>query len=193
MRRARWALLAVVSALALALASLSGVASALTPTETLKQPPFPPTDVSLFAQDTYPNGPAMVPAGQTANDEATLRKQLKALLVKRFGTGSTQVGQGLAKFDAASTKKIVPHPRLRAALVALKGTVGDAVINGALNGTYGSVAFVPLPEEIAAQVQGLPDGLSSTRSTVTRTSGSWHPSSPTRRYTATRTSPIRRS
>ncbi len=46
MRRARWALLAM-AALAVAVLSV-GAASALTPTEALKQPPFPPTDVSLL-------------------------------------------------------------------------------------------------------------------------------------------------
>jgi len=70
-----------------------------------------------------------------------MRNQLKALLVKRFGSGSTQVSQGLAKFDAASTKQIVPAPRLRAALVSLKGTVGEPGINGVLSGTYGRVYF----------------------------------------------------
>jgi len=93
----------------------------------------------------------MVPAWPTANDEATLRQQLKGLLVKRFGSGSTKVSQGLALFDAASTKQIVPHPRLRAALVLLKGTAGEPAINGLLNGLYSSVDFgtPPDPDSIA--------------------------------------------
>lgn len=156
--KARWMALLAAVLLAVSVLEISGAASALTAQDTLKQPPFPPTDVSLFDPGVYPDGPALVPAGPTANDEATLRGQLRSLLVKRFGSGSTQVSQGLAKFDAASTKAIVPHPRLRAALVALKGTVGDAAINGTLNGTYGSVSFGLLPEGIGGQVQPPPPG-----------------------------------
>lgn len=151
--KARWTVLLTAVLLAVSVLGISGAASALTPAETLKQPPFPPTDVSLFEPAVYPAGPPLVPAGQTANDEATLRTQLRALLVKRFGSGNTQISQGLAKFDAASTKAIVPHPRLRAALVALKGTVGEPATNGALNGTYGKVRFgTPLNSSAIAQV-----------------------------------------
>jgi hypothetical protein len=60
------------------------------------------TDVTLFDPGVYSETPPMVPAGPTANDQSTLRKQLKALLVKRFGSGSTQVSQGLAKLDTAT-------------------------------------------------------------------------------------------
>jgi len=148
-RRTYLLALTLVAALLLAFA---GVASA-TPLSTLKQPPFPPTDVSLFEPGVYSSAPPLVPAGQTANDEATLKKQLKALLVKRFGSGSTQVSQGLAKYDATSTKNIVPNSRLRAALVSLKGTVGNPAVNGVLNGTYDRVAFGTLAGNIAAQVE----------------------------------------
>jgi hypothetical protein len=136
-RRAYLLALTLMAALLLAFA---GVASA-TALDTLKQPPFPPADVDLFAPQVYSEAPPLVPAGQTANDETTLRKQLKALLIKRFGSGSTQVSQGLAKYDAASTKAVVPSPRLRAALVSLKGTVGEPAINGVLDGTYSRVSF----------------------------------------------------
>jgi hypothetical protein len=134
--------------------------SAATPSATvlLRQPPFPPTDVSLFIPQVYSEAPPLVPAGQTANDEATLRTQLRALLVKRFGSGSAQVSQGLAKFDAASTKEIVPHPRLRAALVALKGTAGEPAINGTLNGTYSKVFFGEPPAGDANAQVVFPDG-----------------------------------
>ena len=133
-------------------------AKAQTAQDTLKQPPFPPTDVDLFAPAVYPGGPAMEPAGTTANDEATLRGQLKALLEERFGIGSTKVNQGLATFDAASTKEIVPHPRLRAALVSLKGTVGEPAIAGALDQTYSAVRFGTPCCNAIAQVMPQTDG-----------------------------------
>lgn len=108
---------------------------------TLKQPPFPPTDVSLFTPDVYSEAPHMVPAAQNPSGETVMRNKLKALLEKRFGVGTTQVSEGLATFDSASTKAIVPSARLRAALVSLKGTVGEPAIDGALDGTYGKIYF----------------------------------------------------
>jgi hypothetical protein len=122
------------------LLAVAGVASA-TALDTLKQPPFPPTDVSLFEPDVYSSAPPMVPAAQNPSGETVMRNKLKALLEKRFGVGTTQVSEGLATYDSASTKTIVPSPRLRAALVSLKGTVGEPAINGALDGTYSKIYF----------------------------------------------------
>lgn len=88
-----------------------------------------------------------------------MRNKLKSLLEKRFGVGSTQVSEGLATYDAAATKSIVPSPRLRATLVSLKGTVGEPAINGALDGTYGKIYFgtPPCPCDPVEQVF-LPSG-----------------------------------
>jgi hypothetical protein len=122
------------------LLAFAGVASA-TALDTLKQPPFLPTDVSLLTPEFYSEAPPMVPAAQNPSGETVMRNKLKALLEKRFGVGSTQVSEGLATYDAASTKSIVPNARLRAALVSLKGTVGEPAINGALDGTYGEIYF----------------------------------------------------
>src|SRR3712207_4235244 len=144
MARSRRAYLLAVALMVGVLLAFAGVASAAA-IDTLKQPPFPPTNVSLFDPAVYSAAPPMVPAGTRANDEATLRSQLKALLDKRFGAGTTQVTQGLATFDAASTKEIVPHPRLRAALVSLKGTIGEPAISGVLSGFYGEVRFGTTP------------------------------------------------
>jgi hypothetical protein len=67
---------------------------AATPSDTLKQPPFEPTDISLFDTVEYPDGPAMVPASSGPNDEATLGGLLlRDLLNERFGAGSTKVKQ----------------------------------------------------------------------------------------------------
>jgi hypothetical protein len=46
----------------------------------------------------------MVPAGPTANDEATLRQQLRALLVKRFGSGSNSNAVAQVFVPSGSTK-----------------------------------------------------------------------------------------
>jgi hypothetical protein len=140
------------------LLAFAGVASA-TALDTLKQPPFPPTDVSLFEPDVYSEAPPMVPAAQNPSGENAMRNKLKSLLEKRFGVGSTQVSQGLATYDATSTKAIVPSPRLRATLVSLKGTVGEPAIKGALDGTYGKIYFgtPPCPCDPVEQVF-LPSG-----------------------------------
>src|SRR4028118_167601 len=122
--RVRLTMLAVFAPAVVAMLYLAGVASALTPSEKLEQTPFHPTDVPLFDPAVYHDAPALVPARDAANDEGTLRSQLKALLDERFGSGSAQVRRGLEKFDAASTKPIVPHPRLRAARGAVEGAGG---------------------------------------------------------------------
>lgn len=110
-------------------------------TELLRQPPFPPMDISLFVPEVYPDAPPLVPTAEGPADEATLRQQLNSLLVKRFGAGSPRVAEGLAIFDATSTKQIVPDPRLRAVLASLLGTAGEPSIDGTLDGTYDIVRF----------------------------------------------------
>jgi hypothetical protein len=149
-RRTYLVALTLITGLLLAFA---GVASA-TALDTLKQPPFPPTDVSMFTPVVYTEAPPMVPAAQNPSGETVMRNKLKALLEKRFGVGSTQVSEGLATYDAASTKSIVPSARLRATLVSLKGTVGEPAINGALDGTYGKIEFgtPPCPCDPVEQV-----------------------------------------
>jgi hypothetical protein len=137
-------LLAVTLMVGLVL-GLAGTASASTAKQTLQQPPFPPTDVSLFVPELYSEAPPTVPASQNPSGKNAMRKQLTKLLEKRFGASSQQASDGLSLYDAASTKEIVPSPRLRAALVALKGTVGEPAINGALDGTYSKVYFGTLP------------------------------------------------
>ena len=124
----------------------------------LQRPPFAPTDNSLFSPVLY-NSPDLVPAPQTANDETTLRNELRALLEKRFGTGASQVNEALTLFDGSQAKEKVPHPRLRASFLSLKGTVGEPAIDGVLNGPFDSVTLVPdsVMNNSPAQVR-FPDG-----------------------------------
>lgn len=153
----------VVAALMAVMASHAPV-SAATATDTLKQPPFAPTDTSLFAPQVYSDAPPLAPAASGPTDEATLRGQLTSLLKERFGfktkAQKKKVKSALALFDSASTKRMVPDPRLRAALVALKGTAGESAIAGVLNGTYSTVRFgITDPSRDAiAQVSPSSDG-----------------------------------
>jgi hypothetical protein len=132
-------------------------AKAATAQDTLKQPPFAPTDTSLFDPATYSDAPALQPASSGPTYEATLRQKLSDLLNQRFPNSSDTVSKALTMFDSQSTKAIVPDPRLRAALVALKGTVGEPAINGVLN-SFSTVHFGTLPSNAIAQVQAPPPG-----------------------------------
>ncbi len=55
-------LAAMVAAALLAAIVWHAPASAATATDTLKKPPFAPTDVGLLETAAYPEGPPMVPA-----------------------------------------------------------------------------------------------------------------------------------
>lgn len=151
--------LLVIATLAVALvaaitALYASTASAQSASDVLKQPPFPPTDTSLFIPTIYTDAPPLVPASSGPTDEATLKQQLSDLLNERFSGSPKSVKSALKVFDSQKTKAIVPDPRLRAALVALKGTAGEAAIAGTLDGTYSTVRFgtTPHPNAVAQVV-----------------------------------------
>jgi hypothetical protein len=121
-------------------------AEAQTAQDILKQPPFSPTDTSLFSPDVYPDAPPLTSPAEGLADEQTLRNQLNSLLQKRFGASNLRVRLGLVMFDSQRTKDIVPDPHLRAALVSLKGTIGEPAIAGTLDGTYREVRFADLSQ-----------------------------------------------
>jgi hypothetical protein len=138
----------------LVLSSSHAPAQAQSAEDILKQPPFEPTDVDLFIPEVYSDATPTVPDASGPTDEATLRQQLSDLLNERFSSSPKKVNQALAIFDSEETKEIVPDPRLRAALVALKGTAGEAAIAGTLDGTYSTLQFgtPPNPNAVAQVV-----------------------------------------
>lgn len=146
-----------VALVAATTALYASTASAQSASDILKQPPFPPTDVSMFDTVEYPDGPAMVPASSGPTDEATLRGLLSNLLNDRFPSSPKTVNQALAVFDSQSAKTVVPDPRLRAALVALKGTTGEPAIAGVL-GNFSAVRFGSTDPGAIAQVDAPPPG-----------------------------------
>ena len=127
-------------------------AGATTAQDTLKQPPFAPTDVNLFGPAVYSSASAMSPASSGPTDEATPRSKLSDLLNQRFPNSPKTVNQALALFDSDKTKQIVPDPRVRAALVALKGAAGEPAIAGILDGTYSVVRFGTVDPRALAQM-----------------------------------------
>jgi hypothetical protein len=146
----------------LMLSSSYAPAQAQSAEDILKQPPFEPTDTSLFGPGVYSDAPPLVPDPSGPSDEATLRGQLSDLLEQRFPSSPKKVKQALALFDSEETKQIVPDPRLRAGLIALKGTAGEPAIAGVLDGTYSVVRFgTDVDPRAVAQVLGpskSPDG-----------------------------------
>jgi hypothetical protein len=96
--RASTALLAMVAAALVAMLMAYAPAEATTAQDTLKQPPFAPTDHSLFLLSVYHDAPADQPASSGPTDEATLRQKLSDLLNQRFPSSPKTVRQALATF-----------------------------------------------------------------------------------------------
>ena len=92
----------------------------------LAAPPQLPGDISRFSSNTlfgepgiYPDGPPMVPAVGDAPDDASARRLLGAL-------GDSPLG----RYDDPTLRDLVPSPLARAALSALVGTIGEALLDG---------------------------------------------------------------
>jgi hypothetical protein len=139
----------------------------------LQQPPFAPTDVSLFTPQVYPSAPPTQPAGPYSFTEESLRARLSNLLAERFRGQSRRVRAGLAVYDSAAIKAVVPDPRLRTALALLSGTAGEAAIRTIQGGVFDEVRFGPtLPDPFFARaiafVTFLPGDLKPTITFVER-------------------------
>ena len=165
--------------------------------EILRQPPFAPTDVSLFTPETYETAPPTAPTAAPGPTEAAVRAHLTATLEQRFGAGSPRVAEGLAVLDDPQLAQFVPDYRLRAALAHLTGTAGEAAIATLRSGAYELTYFGdlggaarPLSPVRPAAIQ---NGSSSAKTSSTRTRGSSRLSSPTRRCTRTPSCQARRS
>jgi hypothetical protein len=121
----------------------------------LALPQRTPCDVNLFTSrfqpsdspGVYPEGPPMQPLPSATPTEAQVRSQLVSFL-----GGSADMAAALALFDRADIKAKLPDPTLRAALVALRGTVAEAVIEFFLRSAYGAPPrFGGLPNTIVAR------------------------------------------
>jgi hypothetical protein len=105
----------------------------------LALPQRKPCDVNLFTSKfqpgdwpgLYPEGRPMAPAVDpnhgVPRDEAEVRAQLASFLRKHLGSGA-RVNAALALFGRSDVRARVADPTLRAALVALTGTVAEPVI-----------------------------------------------------------------
>jgi hypothetical protein len=106
----------------------------------LALPQRQPCDLGLFTSQfqpgpwpgLYPKGPPMEPLPLTQPTEAGVRAQLAAFLA-----GSSARAPTLALFDRADVDAKLSDPTLRAALVALKGTVAAPAIDTFLRNPRG--------------------------------------------------------
>lgn len=125
---------------------------------TLKKPPFAPSDVNLFMPQTYSAASTPQPAAPRTITETQIKSQLTKTFSSRFGGNTTQINSGMAVYNDATLKKFVPDPRLRAAVSVLKGTPGEAAIDAIKAGTYSKVAFSSLPSGVIAAIKPDPTG-----------------------------------
>lgn len=108
----------------------------------------------------YPEGaqlePAAVAIPGVALAEAKVRGDLVRFLRVHFAGNQVEVAKTLAVFDRADVKKKVPDPTLRAALVSLRGTVAEVLVEWFVRSTPSvtTVRFGGAPLGTIATVSG---------------------------------------
>jgi hypothetical protein len=96
-----------------------------------EQRPFAPTNRDLFYTNDNPDWADVAPLARArgpAPSEAETRAALRALLERRFSCAPERVQQALALYGNPIALEKLPDPTLRAALVALSGTVAEPAI-----------------------------------------------------------------
>jgi hypothetical protein len=114
--------------------------------EILRRPPFPPRDPALFLRALYPDTPEESTAPGPGLNAAQARALLSETLARR-GLPAADVTATVALFDDPVLGRTIPAPALRAALLLLRGTAGDAAIATltAAGGPFSGVGVGPLP------------------------------------------------
>jgi hypothetical protein len=120
--------------------------------EILKRPPFEPTNINLFTPQTYAEATPMQPAAAKPVNEAQIRGQLISTLASRL-RNCKDIQAGMELYNDPAITSVVSDPRLRAALISLKGTAGEAAIDSIKNGTFKDIRFEDLPGDIIAVSQ----------------------------------------
>jgi hypothetical protein len=117
--------LAVLLAVSMALA---GMALASPATDILGRRPLAPTDRTLFSPAVYPETPPLVPAPGAEPTEAQVLALLDGYLRAEFPGNSQAQVEALTLFNDPVVRQRISSPSLRAALVTLKGTIGEPAI-----------------------------------------------------------------
>jgi hypothetical protein len=126
----------------------------------LALPQRKPCDVSLFTSKfiigdrviagLYPTGQPMAPAAGPVPTEQGVRSQLSVFL-----KGSPHRAFALDLYDQVGMKAKIPDPTLRAALVSLRGTVAEAVIEDFRSREYGNPPrFQAMPWNVVGAATG---------------------------------------
>jgi hypothetical protein len=106
----------------------------------LQQPPFTPRNPALFDSAAYP-GAADVPAAAPGPDAAAVRRVLETTLMRRLGGNDARIPAALGAFDTGALTRAIPSPSLRAALLLLRGTAGDTVVEAFATGALAALDF----------------------------------------------------
>lgn len=121
---------------------------------TLARRAFVPTDYTKFSPDLFSQAPTPSTLN-SAIDETTVTTNLTAFLQKKVDLGIITAATrdaALARYNSATTKSIIPDANMRAAMVSLVGTVGEAAIASYLDGKnlsgkpYTIIAFDTTPD-----------------------------------------------
>jgi hypothetical protein len=115
------------------------------PLEVLARPPFVPRDLALFARSAFPAAPVAPTAPGPGLDEAGSRTMLQETLRARPALSPEVTVATAALFDDPTLRRLIPAPTLRAALLLLRGTAGDAAIAAITGGMFAGVAFAAPP------------------------------------------------
>jgi hypothetical protein len=116
--------------------------------ETLKRMPFVPRNAALFDRAAYPAAPPDVPAAGPALTAAAARALVEETLARRFGAGDARLAAALAAFDGPALAAAVPDPALRAALLCLRGTAADTVVEALAAGVFTGITFIEAVPEL---------------------------------------------
>jgi len=115
----------------------------------LKKPPFAPMDKNVFNSVVY-GGTKAAPAPARTQTVSQLKSELTKAFTKRFNGDSNRVKKAVALMDDTKLKATVPDARLRAAIVNLQGTSGEAAISAYRSGIFSTVRFAPLDPSLIA-------------------------------------------
>lgn len=130
----------------------------MTAEEILRQRPFVPTNIELFNQVVYPDGAEMRPASGEEPPEAEVFAMLVDYLEREFPQDTQAQQEAIALFNDPDAIAKVPSPSLRAATVALLGTLAEPAIDVILYGKMASgdpmVYSIRFNNELPANVYG---------------------------------------
>jgi hypothetical protein len=127
--------LALVVAVSLAVTTAAASAATKHDNRILSKRPLAPKILSRQHPHWYPNAPAVTTAPGPGPNETAARQLLSDYLADEFPHSPHARAAALAIYDSPVAKQKVPAPSARAALAALRGTIGEPAIAHILTDT----------------------------------------------------------